>query len=75
MSVDPRSLPTSPLSLGGELLSSMLAWQSACAAMALQMQQEQLTMLSSWQGVAGSLQQDWWDAWIARFGGGVPLDA
>ncbi|MNU11471.1 hypothetical protein D3C72_2593520 [compost metagenome] len=53
----------------------MLAWQSACAAMALQMQQEQLKMLSSWQGVAGSLQQDWWDAWIARFGGGVPLDA
>ena len=64
-----------PSLVGDGILPSILAWQSACAAMALQAQQEQLKLLSSWQGMAISFQRELWDSWIARFGGGVPLVA
>jgi hypothetical protein len=64
-----------PNLMGDGILPSMLAWQSACTAMALQAQQEQLKLLSSWQGMASNFQRELWDSWIARFGGGVPLDA
>ena len=71
------SLETSNLSpvMGDGFLPAMLAWQSACTAAALQAQQEQLKLLSTWQSTVSAIQQDWWDGWIARFGGGVPLDA
>lgn len=54
---------------------AMLAWPTACASIAWQTQQTQLNMLASWQEMAMSAQREWWDGWIARFGGGVPLDA
>lgn len=55
--------------------SALMVWPTACANLALQAQQSQWAMLASWQGMALSAQREWWDGWIARFGGGVPLDA
>jgi len=55
--------------------SALMAWPNAYATIALQTQQSQLAWLASWQEAAMTAQREWWDGWIARFGGGVPLDA
>jgi hypothetical protein len=56
------------------VLPAMMAWPTAWATVALQAQQEQLKLLVAWQEAATAMQRDWWDRWIARFGGGVPID-
>jgi hypothetical protein len=55
-------------------LRSLLDWQAACGTTALQAQQVQLGMLAAWQQSAKAVQQELWDQWSSRFGGGVPLD-
>jgi hypothetical protein len=52
----------------------LLDWQAACGASVLQAQQIQLGMFAAWQQSAQAVQQELWDQWISRFGGGVPLD-
>ena len=56
------------------MLSPLLAWQSTGVSMALEAQQLQWKLLLNWQDAVGSMQRDWWDGWIARYGGGVPID-
>lgn len=55
--------------------AALLAWPAACATWMLQVQQEQFRAMATWQEMMSAAQRDWWDGWIARFGGGVPLDA
>ena len=57
------------------MLSPLLAWQSAGLSMALEAQQVQWRLVLGWQDAVGAMQREWWDGWIARYGGGVPLDA
>lgn len=69
-------VPATPFWWGDVTPASVLmAWPTACASIALQAQQSQLAWMASWQEAALGAQREWWDAWIARFGGGVPLDA
>ena len=74
MSMDPVLAPA-PLDPGSLMLSPLLAWQSAGMSMTLQAQQMQWKLVLDWQDAVGAIQREWWDGWIARYGGGVPLDA
>lgn len=38
-----------------------------------EMQQMQLQALGAWQQSLVQLQQEWWDQWRSRWGGGAPL--
>ena len=38
-------------------------------------QQSQLEALLSWQKAIVSANQELWDEWVCRWGGGVPIDA
>jgi len=55
-------------------LRSLLDWQAACSASVLQAQQYQWGMLAACQQSAKAVQQELWDEWTCRFGGGVPLE-
>ena len=74
MSMDNAST-LAALDPGSAMLSPLLAWQSAGVSMALEAQQFQWKLMLGWQDAFGAMQREWWDGWIARFGGGVPLDA
>lgn len=74
MSMDITLAPTM-IDSAGLVLSPMLAWQSAGVSMALEAQQLQWRLMLGWQDSVSAMQRDWWDGWIAHFGGGVPLDA
>jgi len=39
-----------------------------------QAQRLQLEALLTWQQSLASLQQELWDEWVCRWGGGVPID-
>jgi hypothetical protein len=41
----------------------------------LQAQQSQLDALLAWQHAFVSVNQELWDEWVCRWGGGVPIDA
>ena len=43
-------------------------------ASVLQAQQIQLQMLTAWQRPFAAVNQELWDQWVVRFGGGVPID-
>ena len=73
MSMDNMLAPAA-LDPGRMMLSPLLAWQSA-GAWALEAQQMQWKLVLDWQDAVGAMQREWWDGWIARYGGGVPLDA
>ncbi|MBT2299988.1 hypothetical protein J7E70_05875 [Variovorax paradoxus] len=53
----------------------VLDWQAAFIEGLMQAQNFQLQMLAAWQWPFASVNQELWDQWAARFGGGVPLDA
>ena len=74
MSMD-NALAPAALDPGSLMLSPLLAWQSASVSMALEAQQMQWKLVLGWQDAACAMQREWWDGWIARYGGGVPLDA
>ena len=69
-----NALAPAVLNSGALMLSPLLAWQSAGVSMTLEAQQMQWKLLLNWQDTVGSMQRDWWDGWIARYGGGVPID-
>jgi hypothetical protein len=56
-------------------LQPVLDWQAAFIEGLMQAQNFQLQMLAAWQWPFASVNQELWDQWTARFGGGVPLDA
>jgi hypothetical protein len=47
----------------------------ALMALWLQLQREQWNALVRWQQWLLETQQDAWDQWVCRWGGGVPIDA
>lgn len=55
-------------------LLSSLGWQHLFQNWAQEFQVAQLRAMGQWTGTLAFLYQDAWDRWIARFGGGVPLD-
>ena len=69
-----NALAPAVLESGALMMSPLLTWQSAGVSMALDAQQLQWKLLLNWQDAVGSMQRDWWDGWIARYGGGVPID-
>jgi len=65
----------SPVSvLRDDHLRSILDWQAACTETLMRAQRSQFQVLSAWQNALGAVNQDLWDRWRCRFGGGVPLD-
>ncbi len=55
-------------------LSAVLDWQSAAWELTMSMQRNQFQAWTDWQKSIAAVQQDLWDRWTCRFGGGVPLD-
>jgi hypothetical protein len=41
----------------------------------LQAQRLQWELLASWQAAMAAAQKELFDAWVCRWGGGVPIDA
>lgn len=52
----------------------VLDLQSSIIESLMRAQQIQLQMLTAWQRPFAAVNQELWDQWIVRFGGGVPLD-
>ena len=52
----------------------VLDWQAAVIQNLMQAQQIQLQMLTAWQRPFAAVNQELWDQWVVRFGGGVPID-
>ncbi|MBU1361643.1 MAG: hypothetical protein KKC79_21070 [Gammaproteobacteria bacterium] len=67
-----QTIEVSPLRNGA--LSAFIDWQGTAIEAALRLQHDQLQMISAWQRMAAEFNQDAWDRWTCRFGGGVPLD-
>ena len=61
-------------SLRDGYLRSVLDWQAAFNETLMQAQRSQFQILSACQNALGAVNQDLWDRWRCRFGGGVPLD-
>ncbi|MBT2324194.1 hypothetical protein J7E62_17730 [Variovorax paradoxus] len=55
-------------------LQPILDWQAAFIEGLMQAQNFQLQMLAVWNPPFAAVNQDLWDQWVSRFGGGVPLD-
>ncbi|GAA4339159.1 hypothetical protein GCM10023165_18290 [Variovorax defluvii] len=53
---------------------SLLDLQTAVIDSLMRVQQAQLQMLTLWQQPFAAVNQELWDQWICRFGGGVPID-
>ena len=51
-----------------------LDWQAAFMENLLQAQRSHYQMLAEWQQSLAAVNQELWDQWVCRFGGGVPLD-
>ncbi len=52
----------------------VLDWQAAIIESLMRAQQIQLQMLTAWQRPFAAVNQELWDQWVVRFGGGVPID-
>ncbi|VTU29122.1 hypothetical protein H6CHR_03130 [Variovorax sp. PBL-H6] len=52
----------------------VLDWQAAVIESLMHAQQVQLQMLTAWQRPFAAVNQELWDQWVVRFGGGVPID-
>lgn len=52
----------------------VLDWQASVIENLVQAQNFQLQMMAAWQRRFVMVNQELWDQWVARFGGGVPLD-
>ncbi|OUM02947.1 hypothetical protein [Variovorax sp. JS1663] len=53
---------------------SLLELQTAILQSLMRAQQAQLQMMTVWQQPFAAVNQELWDQWICRFGGGVPID-
>jgi hypothetical protein len=56
-------------------IQPVLDWQAAFIESLMQAQRIQFQMLAAWQQPLTAASQEIWDQWVARFGGGVPIDA
>jgi hypothetical protein len=65
-------LPPSTIHEG--CVKSALDCQNMFADNLMAVQRNQLRMLAAWQQSMSAINQDLWDRWVCRFGGGVPLD-
>jgi hypothetical protein len=52
----------------------VLDWQTTMIEGLMRTQQIQLQMLTAWQRPFAAVNQELWDQWVVRFGGGVPID-
>lgn len=67
--------PISPPSSAADgYFQVVLDWQMMFADNMMHAQRDQLRMLSAWQQSLSAINQDLWDRWVCRFGGGVPID-
>ena len=70
----PDEFPSPLPLLADGYLRSALDWQNIFTQSLMQAQSNQLRLLSAWQQSLFAINQDLWDRWICRFGGGVPID-
>jgi len=61
-------------SLTDGFLRSALDWQATLMHQLLDLHDKQLQSIGTWQRLFNDANQDLWDRWNCRFGGGVPLD-
>lgn len=63
-----------PPGTGNRDIPSLLDWQAAFIENLIEAQRFQLQILAAWQQPCAAVTQELWDQWVARFGGGVPID-
>lgn len=51
-----------------------LHWHRALVDACVQAQRSQYQVLAAWEKALVAVNQELWDQWACRFGGGVPLD-
>ena len=56
-------------------LQAAWGWPTAFADNLLQVQRMQMEALLSWQQSLASINEELWDEWVCRWGGGVPIAA
>ena len=59
---------------GGLLPAAFAGWMPIMEAL-LQFQRMQWELVGSWQSAMAAAQQELFDEWVCRWGGGVPIDA
>jgi len=59
---------------GDGYLNVVLDWQRSMLDTWMLTQRNQFENLAAWQGAIEAFNQDLFDRWVCRFGGGVPLD-
>jgi hypothetical protein len=57
-----------------DYLVSVLDWQRAFFNTWIEGQRNQFQVLNAWTNAFKDVNQELWDEWVCRFGGGVPLD-
>jgi hypothetical protein len=63
-----------PSTLADGFVRSALDWQATLVHQMMDLQDTQWRSIAAWQRLLCEANQDLWDRWICRFGGGVPLD-
>jgi len=63
-----------PSTLTDGFMRSALDWQAALVHNMMDLQDTQWRWIAAWQRLLSDANQDLWDRWTCRFGGGVPLD-
>jgi|KBSMisStaDraftv2_1062788.scaffolds.fasta_scaffold3992539_1 hypothetical protein len=57
-----------------DYLTATLTWQTALLDSWILAQRNYFQNLAAWQQAVEAFNQDFFDRWVCRFGGGVPLD-
>jgi len=65
-SIDSNPSPAAP--------AATLSYGAHWAQELLKLQAAQWQMMMSWQDAMRSINQDWWEGWMCRWTGGVPID-
>ncbi len=55
-------------------LQSMVTLSTVFVENLLQAQRNQMEALMAWQKSLSAINQEMWDEWVCRFGGGAPID-
>jgi len=55
-------------------LTSALDWQKTLIDACVRAQRSQYQIFAAWEKALATINQEVWDQWACRFGGGVPLD-
>ena len=64
---------SSPL-MRDDYLAPVLDWQRVFFNTWMEGQRNQFQMFSAWTEAFRAVNQELWDEWVCRFGGGVPID-